>query len=257
MRNAVLSGVSHELKTPLTAITIQIEALRRFAAAATRRSSPPRPRRGSRARPASRARPRRHCGRGRRGRRRRRGGQWVRAGRPGRGRESDGVLHERRVDVQRDQVVLVGAFLDDTGKKDAGAAYLVLGPVSGTAEVSSVAHAKLLGVGLRILRDRALAEDAAQDAFAKALGRVRKITRGPKPVRALREIGLAADLQRYLADEPVLACPPSASYRLRKFARRNKAAASEGAAAWSRGSSRCPSSQASVSAKESRLMFTR
>jgi serine/threonine protein kinase/Flp pilus assembly protein TadD len=33
---------------------------------------------------------------------------------------------------------------------------------------------------------------------------------------------LAADLQRYLHDEPVLACPPSAWYRLRKFARRNK-----------------------------------
>jgi serine/threonine protein kinase len=33
--------------------------------------------------------------------------------------------------------------------------------------------------------------------------------------------GLAMDLQRYLADEPVLACPPSAGYRLRKFARRN------------------------------------
>jgi tetratricopeptide (TPR) repeat protein len=33
----------------------------------------------------------------------------------------------------------------------------------------------------------------------------------------------AADLQRYLSDEPVLACPPSAVYRLRKFARRNKA----------------------------------
>jgi uroporphyrinogen-III synthase len=33
-----------------------------------------------------------------------------------------------------------------------------------------------------------------QDAFVEALGRVRK-TRGPKPVRALREIGLAADLQ--------------------------------------------------------------
>jgi tetratricopeptide (TPR) repeat protein len=30
------------------------------------------------------------------------------------------------------------------------------------------------------------------------------------------------DVQRYLADEPVLACPPSAGYRLRKFARRNK-----------------------------------
>ncbi len=34
----------------------------------------------------------------------------------------------------------------------------------------------------------------------------------------------AADVQRYLHDEPVLACPPSALYRLRKFARRNKAA---------------------------------
>ncbi len=36
--------------------------------------------------------------------------------------------------------------------------------------------------------------------------------------------GLALDVQRYLADEPVLACPPSAAYRLRKFARRNKRA---------------------------------
>jgi serine/threonine protein kinase/Flp pilus assembly protein TadD len=34
--------------------------------------------------------------------------------------------------------------------------------------------------------------------------------------------GLALDVQRYLSDEPVLACPPSAGYRLRKFARRNK-----------------------------------
>jgi WD40 repeat protein/serine/threonine protein kinase len=32
----------------------------------------------------------------------------------------------------------------------------------------------------------------------------------------------AADVQRYLQDEPVLACPPSAGYRLRKFARKNK-----------------------------------
>jgi serine/threonine protein kinase/Tfp pilus assembly protein PilF len=36
--------------------------------------------------------------------------------------------------------------------------------------------------------------------------------------------GLAMDVQHYLADEPVLACPPSAGYRLRKFVRRNKAA---------------------------------
>ena len=36
--------------------------------------------------------------------------------------------------------------------------------------------------------------------------------------------GFAADVQRYLTDEPVQACPPSACYRFRKFARRNKAA---------------------------------
>jgi serine/threonine protein kinase len=34
--------------------------------------------------------------------------------------------------------------------------------------------------------------------------------------------GFAQDLQRYLADEPVQACPPSAFYRCRKFGRRNK-----------------------------------
>jgi serine/threonine protein kinase/Flp pilus assembly protein TadD len=32
----------------------------------------------------------------------------------------------------------------------------------------------------------------------------------------------AADVQRYLADEPVAACPPSAWYRVRKFARRHR-----------------------------------
>ena len=35
--------------------------------------------------------------------------------------------------------------------------------------------------------------------------------------------GFALDVERYLADEPVLACPPSAWYRLRKLARRNRA----------------------------------
>ncbi len=34
--------------------------------------------------------------------------------------------------------------------------------------------------------------------------------------------GLAADVQRYLNDEPVQACPPSAGYRLTKFVRRNQ-----------------------------------
>ena len=36
--------------------------------------------------------------------------------------------------------------------------------------------------------------------------------------------GMASDVQRYLDDEAVQACPPSATYRFRKFARRNKAA---------------------------------
>ncbi len=36
--------------------------------------------------------------------------------------------------------------------------------------------------------------------------------------------GFANDIQRYLNDEAVVACPPSRAYRFRKFARRNKAA---------------------------------
>ncbi len=35
--------------------------------------------------------------------------------------------------------------------------------------------------------------------------------------------GLGSDIQRYLADEPVSACPPSPSYQLKKFARRHAA----------------------------------
>src|SRR5262249_44403576 len=34
--------------------------------------------------------------------------------------------------------------------------------------------------------------------------------------------GLAADLERFLREEPVLAAPPSTSYRLKKFARRHR-----------------------------------
>ena len=42
---------------------------------------------------------------------------------------------------------------------------------------------------------------------------------------------LAADITRYLNDEPVLACPPSAAYRARKFARRHRFAVALAAAA--------------------------
>jgi serine/threonine protein kinase len=36
--------------------------------------------------------------------------------------------------------------------------------------------------------------------------------------------GLARDIQRHLSDEPVEACPPSATYRLRKFAKKHRTA---------------------------------
>jgi serine/threonine protein kinase len=42
--------------------------------------------------------------------------------------------------------------------------------------------------------------------------------------------GLARDIQRYLSDEPVEACPPSAGYRLRKFAKKNRLAITTAAA---------------------------
>ena len=42
--------------------------------------------------------------------------------------------------------------------------------------------------------------------------------------------GFAADIERYLNDEPVEACPPSALYRFRKFARRNKLGVAAGLA---------------------------
>jgi tetratricopeptide (TPR) repeat protein len=41
---------------------------------------------------------------------------------------------------------------------------------------------------------------------------------------------LARDIERYLADEPVQACPPSAGYRFKKFAMRNKTFLSAGGA---------------------------
>ena len=53
----------------------------------------------------------------------------------------------------------------------------------------------LTGEGLRrLLRCIDAHEPALKDPFLVALAAVRKITRGPKPARALREIGLASDL---------------------------------------------------------------
>src|SRR5215831_13208270 len=56
----------------------------------------------------------------------------------------------------------------------------------------------MTGEGLRRLLSFSRRLDL-EPAFLTTLGATRKITRGPKPVRALREIGLAADMP---ADEP-------------------------------------------------------
>ena len=47
--------------------------------------------------------------------------------------------------------------------------------------------------------------------------------KGPQPALRNRQ-RLVRDIEHYLADEPVQACPPSAAYRLRKLARRHKVA---------------------------------
>jgi uroporphyrinogen-III synthase len=53
----------------------------------------------------------------------------------------------------------------------------------------------LTGEGLRrLLTCIQRHEPALRDAFVAGLGRVRKITRGPKPARALRELGLKPDI---------------------------------------------------------------
>jgi uroporphyrinogen-III synthase len=53
----------------------------------------------------------------------------------------------------------------------------------------------LTGEGLRrLMRCIELHQPALRSGFLAALARVRKITRGPKPARALRELGFSADL---------------------------------------------------------------
>ncbi|MDG2249993.1 MAG: uroporphyrinogen-III synthase [Gammaproteobacteria bacterium] len=52
----------------------------------------------------------------------------------------------------------------------------------------------LTGEGLRRLLD-ASARNNIKDEFVKALGSVQKICRGPKPGRALKEVGLSSDIE--------------------------------------------------------------
>jgi uroporphyrinogen-III synthase len=63
----------------------------------------------------------------------------------------------------------------------------------------------LTGEGLRrLLRCIEVHEPTQRASFLAALGRVRKITRGPKPARALRELGLHSDLAPEIPTTPGL-----------------------------------------------------
>ena len=75
--------------------------------------------------------------------------------------------------------------------------------------------------------DRGSAQDGAGQADAKLVRGeldwiVMKCLEKDRTRRYETASGLARDVERYLHDEPVEACPPTAGYRLRKFARKHK-----------------------------------
>ncbi len=88
------------------------------------------------------------------------------------------------------------------------------------------------------LRDTSILDAVAtiRDQPATRLGAVRQHLKGDletivakalekdKSQRYGSAVELGADLRRFMADEPILARPPSATYQLRTFARRNKVA---------------------------------
>jgi tetratricopeptide (TPR) repeat protein len=98
---------------------------------------------------------------------------------------------------------------------------------------------------LRVIREQEPTRPSARLSTAEGLPTL-AANRGTEPAKLTRQVrgeldwivlkalekdrarryetanAFALDVQRYLADEPVLACPPSAGYRFRKFARRNK-----------------------------------
>jgi uroporphyrinogen-III synthase len=75
--------------------------------------------------------------------------------------------------------------LDDTGACEAWIEQLIAGAFQDVVWLTGEGLRRLLSVAERI---------GCRVAFVAALGRARSITRGPKPVRALRELGLAPSL---------------------------------------------------------------
>src|SRR5262249_18028526 len=92
---------------------------------------------------------------------------------------------------------------------------------------------------LSTLREAAATVSANRQSDPKKLGRlmrgeldwiVMKALEKDRNRRYESASNFAADVQRYLHDEPVLACPPSVGYRLQKVLRRNKKLIAAGAA---------------------------
>ncbi|MBI3862452.1 MAG: serine/threonine protein kinase [Planctomycetia bacterium] len=88
-------------------------------------------------------------------------------------------------------------------------------PSTRLSQTWSAERAARMKVGPQLSALRALRFQELDCVIMKALEKDR--TRRYETVS-----GLARDIQRYLADEPVEAHPPSVGYRLRKFARKNK-----------------------------------
>jgi uroporphyrinogen-III synthase len=125
---------------------------------------------------------------------------------------SGGTLHNRRIALaETRELDLMAQMLE---KEGATVVRCPLVSIQDTPDAAPVAawinrliagklHDVIFYTGEGMRRLAGFAERAGVRAeFLAALGRVRKITRGPKPVRALREVGLSPDLT---AEEPTTA----------------------------------------------------
>jgi len=78
------------------------------------------------------------------------------------------------------------------------------------------------GVGAGVNRREGTVAKRGSAAFRELDWIVMKSLEKDRERRYESASSFARDIRRYLSDEPVQACPPSAMYRFRKFARRNK-----------------------------------
>ncbi|HYL33854.1 MAG TPA: uroporphyrinogen-III synthase [Stellaceae bacterium] len=102
------------------------------------------------------------------------------------------MLEEQGAQTLRCPLVAI-RDLDDPAPAEAWLRRLIAGRFDDLILLTGEGLRRLIGIARRA---------GVETEFIAALGKVRTITRGPKPVRALREIGLKASL---IADEPTTA----------------------------------------------------